>query len=90
MLKFSSLPTWVQATAIAAAGAVVPSLPGLLAEPPTVSVRDLARAALSAACAVCALWLHKPGAPKSDVPEGYALTRGVDGEYSLSKKVDGE
>lgn len=65
-MKFSSLPAWAQATAIAAAAAVVPNLPGLLDEPPSVTPKDLLRAGLSAACAVLALYLHKPGtAPKA-------------------------
>lgn len=67
MPKFSNLPAPVQAIAIAAAAAVVPMLPALLDTPPGVSVKDIARAGLSAACAVAALFLHKPGnAPKGD------------------------
>lgn len=67
MPSFSSLPAPVQAVLVAAAGAVVPMLPALLEEPPGVSLRDLGRAALSAACAVAALYLNKPGAaPKAD------------------------
>lgn len=60
---FSKFPPWAQAVVIAAAGAVVPLLPGLLEEPaPTVTLRELARVALSAACAVGALYLKRPGA----------------------------
>lgn len=58
---FSKLPAWAQAVVIAAAGAVVPLLPGLLEVPtPTVTFRELARVALSAACAVGALYLKRP------------------------------
>lgn len=67
MPKFSDLPASVQSVAIAAAAAVVPLLPALLDTPPGVTLRDVVRAGLSAACATFALWLHKPGAaPKAD------------------------
>ncbi len=58
---FSKLPHWAQAVVIAALAAVVPMLPGLLADPaPTVTLRELARVALTAACAVGALYLKSP------------------------------
>ena len=58
---FSRLPSWLQAVVIAGAVAVVPLLPGLLAEPaPTVTFRELARVALTAACVVAALYLKPP------------------------------
>jgi len=54
-----SLKSILQDLAVAAAGAVVPSLPLLLQVPPTMTARELAQAALSAACAVGALYLRK-------------------------------
>jgi hypothetical protein len=68
---FSKLPGWLQAIVIAALAAVVPLLPGLLAEPsPTITLRELARVALSSACAVGAMYLRANpffnSAPKSD------------------------
>jgi hypothetical protein len=61
VIMFAKLPAWAQATAIAAGAAVVPLLPGLLAEPaPTITLRELARVALGAGCAVLALYLRPP------------------------------
>lgn len=48
-----------QDLAVAAAGAVVPMLPLLLQVPPAITARELASAALSAACAVGALYIRK-------------------------------
>lgn len=54
-----NLKSLTQDVLVAAAGAVVPLLPSLLDSPPAITLKELARMALSAAVAVVALYLKK-------------------------------
>ena len=56
------MPNWKslgQDVLAAAAGAIVPFLPALLDQPPSITPRELGRMALSAVCVVIALYVKK-------------------------------